>query len=256
MSTAFVQRPALHSEIRCTRFCVYPGLIAIVAGIAASFFSAHLEARDLFPPSNNTKILRKAAVLRLFPVQKEIPDIVIDLKYATADNITGHAIYPPDMPCLLHRMTLIRLKRAQKTLRRQGLRLKIWDAYRPPAAHMVLWKSSKATNYVVSPETGPSLHSYGVAVDVTLVDIEGQPLIMPTAHDEFSTAAASNYKGNNPEIRRNLKILKKAMKKAGFSTINDEWWHFINMEPQAARIIRAGQLGIQLPAGSLSSQKP
>ena len=179
---------------------------------------------------------------------------MIDLKYATADNITGHALYPPDMPCLLHRMTLDRLKRAQKSVKKKGLRLKIWDAYRPPETQLLLWKASKSSRYVVPPENGPSLHSYGVAIDVTLVHKNGAELLMPTKHDELSAAASSDYKGDNTLIRYNLDILQKAMKKAGFSTIKDEWWHFTNREPQAANVVTAKQLGIQLPSHQTSAK--
>jgi len=258
MSTAFVQHPVLRLGFLSTLHSAHPELLSVITCALISFFPASLKARDLYPLSREANILKKAAMARLFPVRKMIPDIVIDLKYASSDNITNRSLYPKDMPCLLHRMTLARLKRAQKTLRRQGLRLKIWDAYRPPEAHLILWKSSRASNYIVPPEMGPSLHSYGVAVDVTLVDREGRQLIMPTDHDEFSPAAASEYTGNNSTIRRNLDILQKAMKKAGFSTIKDEWWHFTNMEPQAARIIDAKRLGIQLPSSriALESKPP
>lgn len=251
MSTAFVQLTCTSRSVILTAFiCIF-----------ISLCSSNLNARDLFQPSPAAKILKKAAQVKLVPVHHTIPDVVIDLKYTTADNFTGRALYPPDMPCLLHRMTLNRLKRAQKTLQKQGLRLKIWDAYRPPETQLMLWKASKSSRYVVPPENGPSLHSYGVAIDVTLVDKKGQNLLMPTAHDEFSAASASDYKGDNPLIRYNLDILQKAMKKAGFSTIKDEWWHFTNMEPQAARVISAKQLGIQLPshqatAKSSNSSKP
>ncbi|MCF6313092.1 MAG: M15 family metallopeptidase [Verrucomicrobiales bacterium] len=201
-------------------------------------------------------ILNRATALNLAPVGTLIPDIVIDLKYATRDNFTSQSLYPPDMPCLLHRMTLSRLKQAQKILRKKKLRLKVWDAYRPPTVHRQLWAAAKSSTYLVPPEKGLSLHCYGVAVDVTLVDQDGQELLMPSRHDEFSSSASSTYTGPNKVILRNLKTLQKAMKKAGFSTIKDEWWHFTNMEAASAKIITAQQLGIQLPGKSTRKAKP
>jgi len=256
MSKAFVQYPVLCSALRAAPLHACRGLPLVVAWIGIGLFPRPLQARDISPDSRDHHVLEKAATLGLLPVQGNAPGIVVDLKYATPDNITTRALYPPDMPCLLHPMTLARLKRAQKTLRRQGLGLKIWDAYRPPEAHLELWQFSKASDFVVPPEKGPSLHCYGVAVDVTLIDKQGRPLMMPTGHDEFSPAAASNYTGDNPAIRRNLETLQKAMKKAGFSTINSEWWHFVNLEPQGARIIHASQLGIQLPPNPSLKAKP
>ncbi len=246
MSTAFVQ-------ISHTARWVNLPLIAC-AMFACSPYP--LKSKDLFTPSPARQILKKAARLNLVSIKSKSPDIVIDLKYASADNITGRALYPPSMPCLLHRLTMERLKRAQKILRKQGLRLKIWDAYRPPDSQWLLWMASKSSKYVVPPTKGPSLHSYGVAVDVTLVDKKGYELLMPSAHDEFSEVASSEYTGDNTLIRYNLNILQNAMKKAGFSTIKDEWWHFTNMEPQAARVIYAKQLGIQLPLSSNTAESP
>ncbi len=220
------------------------------------FFSiTSLQARNT-TTSRRLEILKKATAVNLIPVDTLIPSIAIELKYASADNFTGRTLYPADMPCLLHRMTLARLKHAQKILRRKQLSLKIWDAYRPSETHSILWQSSKESAYVVPPEKGTSLHCYGVAVDVTLVDKQGRNLLMPTAHDEFSSAASSTYTGSNPVILRNLTILQTAMKKAGFSTIKDEWWHFTNMEAAGARVITAKQLGIHLPTHQNLKAKP
>ncbi len=251
MSTAFIQHPKGCNTGKKRRQVILPALIGLITLLSFSF----LQARDS-ATIRRLEILKKATALNLAPVDTMIPGIVIELKYASLDNFTGRALYPANMPCLLHRMTLSRLKRAQKILRRQKLGLKIWDAYRPPEVHRILWKSSKDSAYVVPPEMGTSLHCYGVAVDVTLVDRQGRPLQMPTAHDEFTTAASSKYTGGNPVILRNLTILQNAMKKAGFSTINDEWWHFTNMEPAAARVISAEQLGIQLPSRKILKAKP
>ncbi len=242
MSTAFIQHPTrLLSLVVKT-----PALILVILCGMAIFAPARLAAKNTVT-MRRLEILKKATAVNLAPVDTLIPGISIELKYATSNNFTGRMLYPPDMPCLLHRMTLARLKRAQKILRKHKLGLKVWDAYRPPEVHRQLWQASKKSAYVVPPEMGTSLHCYGVAVDVTLVDREGRELAMPTAHDEFTPAAASTYSGGDPVILRNLTLLQKTMKKAGFSIINDEWWHFTNMEAAAARVISAKQLGIQLP---------
>lgn len=251
MSTAFISHPKTKRT-----FIKRRRLLLFVSFCLLGFFPAvFLQARNS-ATIRRIEILKKASAANLAPVDTLIPGIVIDLKYATPDNFTGRTLYPADIPCLLHRMTLARLKRAQKILRRKKLSLKIWDAYRPPETHSILWQSLKDSAYIVPPEMGTSLHCYGVAVDVTLVDKQGRELLMPTKHDEFSPAASSTYTGGNPVILRNLTILQKAMKKAGFSTIQDEWWHFTNMEAAAARVISAKQLGIQLPTHQNLKAKP
>lgn len=77
------------------------------------------------------------------------------------------------------------------------------------------------------PARGGSLHAYGAGVDVTLVDAKGREMPMPTDFDDFSPAAKRVYSGKDPAIETNLLTLQKAMTRAGFWTLRDEWWHFV-----------------------------
>lgn len=153
--------------------------------------------------------------------------ILVELRYATARNIAGRTLYPAGSRCIVRRDVAESLKVAQTWLRRYGYGLKIWDAYRPPAAQQVLWELSKNRAFVSSPENGRSLHTWGVAVDATLVDANGKELKMPTDFDDFSPAAAMRYRGRDPDIARNLSILQGAMARGGFIGMRTEWWHFI-----------------------------
>ncbi len=157
--------------------------------------------------------------------------IVVDLKYKTADNFTGKVIYPKHFPALLRPNTAARLAYANKLLKEQGFRIKVWDAYRPQYAQIALWEGSgKDPDYVANPYTNPSLHTHGVAVDLTMVHLNGTEARMPTKFDEFSKRAATDYFHTDPIVRRNLAILKGAMRKAGFQYIFTEWWHFVDHE--------------------------
>lgn len=176
------------------------------------------------------------------------PGIVVDLRYATTNNVAGKRLYPSGMPCLLHRSTAYKLAEAQELLRREGFGLKVWDAYRPPQAHRALWKAAPSSNYVVPPSAGLSRHCAGVAVDVTLVDSQGREMRMPTKFDSFSPEASSFYRGGDPEVRRNLERLQRAMRKAGFVTIPNEWWHFDEAGPTSLKAVPAGALGIEMPS--------
>ena len=156
------------------------------------------------------------------------PAIRIDLRYATPDNITGHALYPPGTPALVRPTTAARLARAQRYLEARHYGLKIWDAYRPLAAQMELWRRSHNGSYVANPQTGNgSLHSWGVAVDATLVDAEGKDVAMPSKFDEFTSAAKLHYNGDDPTVKFHLKLLQRAMREGGFYGMRTEWWHFI-----------------------------
>ena len=162
----------------------------------------------------------------LVDVSKIDPAIVIDLRYATARNITGHPIYPPGTICLLRRGVAEKLKAVQAYLRPLGFNLKIWDAWRPSRAQQILWDLVQNPEVVAQPSKGGSRHSWGAAVDVTLVDLIGQDVLMPTDFDDFTAAAKSEYTGTDPIVAKNLGILKKAMDAAGFEGMRDEWWHY------------------------------
>ena len=159
----------------------------------------------------------------LIDVAAAIPDAVIDLRYATADNFTGKQLYPV-AHCKLRRAVVERLERAAKTLRAVERRLVIWDCYRPTSIQEQLWKLVPDERYVANPKTG-SRHSRGAAVDVALVDRDGKPVTLPTKFDEFSAAAHRDHalKGEaGAEARR----LEAAMTGAGFVGMPTEWWHF------------------------------
>jgi zinc D-Ala-D-Ala dipeptidase len=161
-------------------------------------------------------------------VATEIPSIVIELRYATARNVTGQPIYPAKARCLVRRSVAERLKKVQAELQSQNVRLKIWDAYRPAWAQQILWDAVRNPEYVGEPARGGSLHAYGAGVDVTLVDAEGRELLMPTDFDDFTPAASCRYRGKNPVIGANLRTLQRAMSRAGFWVLRDEWWHFVS----------------------------
>ncbi|MCE9611744.1 MAG: M15 family metallopeptidase [Chthoniobacter sp.] len=161
-------------------------------------------------------------------VAQVCPTIVIELRYATARNVTGKPIYPANARCLVRRSVAERLKKAQEELQTLKLRLKIWDAYRPAWAQQVLWDAIKNPEYVGEPSRGGSLHTFGAGVDVTLVDARGRELKMPTDFDDFTPAASTRYRGTDPVIATNLHTLQRAMSQAGFWVLRDEWWHFVS----------------------------
>src|SRR5688572_8264129 len=136
------------------------------------------------------------------------PGVVIELRYATPRNLTGACIYSPDAGCFLRRSVASRLNRAQEWLRQDGLRLKIWDAYRPAWAQAILWQAIQNREVISDPGKGGSLHTRGACVDVTLVDQYGRELRMPTDFDDFTIYAASRYRGTDPLVARNLKLLQ------------------------------------------------
>ena len=163
----------------------------------------------------------------LVDIREVDPSIAIELRYAGPHNIAGRALYQRGTPPLVHPEVAKRLSLAQKSLRRYGYSLKIWDAYRPRQVQIELWKASHNNDYVADPSAGAgSLHSWGLAVDATLADDYHRPVPMPTDFDDFSPAAMWKYTGNDPFIREHLFMLQTAMRDAGFYGLRSEWWHF------------------------------
>jgi D-alanyl-D-alanine dipeptidase len=153
--------------------------------------------------------------------------IVIDLRYASAKNVAHRPLSPPGTPALVRAGVAQRLKIVQDYLRKKGYGLKIWDAYRPQSTQEKLWQTTHNRSYVSDPNEGRgSMHIRGAAVDATLVDAEGRDVPMPTDFDNFTPAALLEYKGSDPIVRGNLKLLQKAMAHGGFYGLRTEWWHF------------------------------
>lgn len=152
--------------------------------------------------------------------------IVIDLRYASANNVAHRSLYPPGTPALVRASVAKRLVVAQEYLRKKGYGLKIWDAYRPQSAQEQLWRLTQNRSFVADPKEGRGMHVRGAAVDATLVDAEGRDVPMPTDFDSFTEAALLEYKGRDSIVRANLKLLQKAMAHGGFYGLRTEWWHF------------------------------
>jgi len=163
------------------------------------------------------------------PVQSFIPDILVELKYASEGNFTGQRIYS-FQSVFLRYGTVRKLLLARDILRTQGLGLKLWDGYRPVSAQFALWEVCPDPRYVANPETGFSSHSRGNTVDITLVDEAGQELTMPTGFDNFSALADRDYSDCTPEAAENARLLEQIMEKHGFKPYKAEWWHFTDTD--------------------------
>ena len=165
--------------------------------------------------------------LELVNIKSIAPSIVVELRYAGTHNAMHRALYPPSMPALVRPRVAQQLAGAQNFLRSYKHGLKIWDAYRPKSVQSQLWQFAHDQLYVADPNNGVgSMHTWGVAVDATLVDAWGRSVSMPTDFDEFTPAAMLHYQGVDPVVRSHLKLLQRAMGRNGFYGQHTEWWHF------------------------------
>lgn len=154
-----------------------------------------------------------------------IPTARQELFYATENNFTGQKIYE-FVEVYLRYGTVKKLMAVSEELAQQGLYIKIWDGFRPVSAQFKLWEICPNSTYVANPNKGFSNHSRGNAVDLTLVDANGQELEMPTEFDDFSGKAARDYSNCSETAAANAKLLEDTMQKHGFQGYYGEWWHF------------------------------
>ena len=151
------------------------------------------------------------------------PQILLDIRYATAQNFTGQAVYK-SARCFLLKNCAERLDRVQKKLEKKGLGLKVFDGYRPLSVQKIFWNLVPDPRYVADPADG-SRHNRGASVDLTLVK-NGAEVVMPTEFDDFSEKAAHSYPNASKEANENRITLLKAMEDEGFISYEGEWWHY------------------------------
>ena len=166
-----------------------------------------------------------------------IDGIGVELRYATANNFVGRDLYSPIDCAWLHRNAAEGLEKSVAWLKQQRpeLRPLVLDALRPQRVQEQLWEALQGTDllgYLANPVRG-SIHSFGMAVDITLVDSNGQELDMGTPFDDLTERShpalesAMLLRGElNATQIGNRQLLRDAMVQGGFKGINSEWWHF------------------------------
>ncbi|MBI2241574.1 MAG: D-alanyl-D-alanine dipeptidase [Magnetospirillum gryphiswaldense] len=165
-------------------------------------------------------------MIPLVRVTPDSHDVIIDLLYATADNFTQKPVYAAQAGCFLNAEAERLLCRTLELVRPLGLKLKIFDAFRPAEAQWVLWNHTPDPGFLADPRRG-SPHSMGAAIDLTLVDREsGAELDMGTAFDEFTPRSHHGNQDISAAAQRNRHLLMGVMTTAGWDFYRNEWWHY------------------------------
>jgi zinc D-Ala-D-Ala dipeptidase len=189
-----------------------------LAALALSVFAAPVADAD---PTT-------AADAGFVDITTVIPDAVVDLKYATADNFVGKPLYPADARCLVHQSLAPGLAKAAEAFRTRGAKLVFWDCYRPHAVQVEMFDAVPDPNWVARPGTSARSHESGRSVDVTLADAHyGWLIDMGTGFDDFSAKAkAFATDGVTADRQANRKWLRDGMAAGGLTVYSGEWWHF------------------------------
>ena len=176
-------------------------------------------------------------------VYSVIDDASYDMRYYSPNNFTGNRINGYNAPiAYMTKEGVNALAIAANDLRNKGYRLLIWDTYRPQKAvdNFVVWinnpndtgdkdfypdlqKSDLVKGGYIATK---SSHTRGSTVDLTLIKKDGSFVDMGGTFDLFSEISHPDYKKLTREQKKNRKILRDAMLKAGFEGIDSEWWHF------------------------------
>lgn len=185
--------------------------------------------------------------LGLINIAEADSSIVVDLMYTRADNFTGEVLYEDLHEAYLHPEAMESLSKAQRILKEShpGYSLIVYDAARPMSVQQKMWDVVKGTSkyiYVSNPSHGGGLHNYGLAVDISILDEEGNPLPMGTPVDHLGQEAHITEEarlvaqGKITETeRKNRLLLRQVMKEAGFRPLPSEWWHFNRVSRQTAK---------------------
>ena len=173
---------------------------------------------------------------------------IVDLMYAGFENMTLCPVYERigfGNRAFVRKEMLKKLEKLTPFLRRQRLKLKICDAYRPPIAHEMLHDIVPIPGFFAS-SCQRSLHCRGAAIDCCLCYEDGRELIYPTRIDAYEKQYAEQLMSGNeetftlhlqkarhdyqnpdmPNEIANRKQLKKLMESIGLESIPNEWWHY------------------------------
>lgn len=171
---------------------------------------------------------------------KEIDStLAVFLKYATTDNFLHKNMYGDLKNCYLQKDVAHKLANAQRLLKQKFpfYSLIVYDCARPTSIQKLMWDEIQVPahlkdKYVSNPDVG-SLHNYGCAVDLSIINENGWEMDMGTPYDFFGELAhpiaeERMLKEGKLTWRQleNRKLLREVMVKSGFTTITTEWWHF------------------------------
>jgi D-alanyl-D-alanine dipeptidase len=166
-----------------------------------------------------------------------IDGVRVELRYATPGNFVGADMYSPFDCAWIHRDGAQRLREAVTLLRarRGDHSLLVLDALRPQRVQERMWaalEGTSLTDYLADPKRG-SIHSFGMAVDITIVDAQGRELDMGTPFDDLTELSHPALEDQWLEAGKleaaqieNRKLLRAVMIGSGWRGISREWWHF------------------------------
>jgi D-alanyl-D-alanine dipeptidase len=199
--------------------------------------------------SDSSEIEKVFALLKLTNIHEIDSSIQVDLRYASTNNFLDINLYGSINKAYLQKEVAVKLAKAQQLLKDTlpDYSLIILDATRPQSIQQKMWDEIKVpanqkSKYLSNPKYG-SLHNFGAAVDVSIIDEKGKLIDMATPFDSFEKLAYPFYEDKflksgalSQEQFNNRQLLRNIMKEAGFMPITTEWWHFNSCYRKEAKV--------------------
>lgn len=198
---------------------------------------AEIAKRDSVQKQKSDSVL---LLNNLVDVQSIDPTIQVELKYTTSDNFMKRVLYQHIKHAYLQKDVAERLALCQQDLKtiHPNYSLLIYDAVRPVSVQQAMWNAldsipvAERGKFVSNPRN-KSMHNFGAAVDITIVNENGIPLDMGAGYDDIRKIAYPSMEWKyiasgelSTEHIENRKLLRKILSGRGFRNIPTEWWHF------------------------------
>ena len=226
---------ACHREESSMRMKSVSGNEASISSSSSS--KEGVEVKELPEPS--CELERSAQEAGLIPLKKVVKDVEVDLRYSSTRNFVGKDLYGEFDRCYVLPEVAKKLQVAQLVLkgRYPSYRFIVYDGVRPVSVQHEMWNTldipvEEKRKFLATPDSR-SMHNYGAAVDLSIVDRNGEPLDMGTPYDHRGEKAYPRKEEEllekgvlTKEQVENRRLLRDVMEKAGFNSIPTEWWHF------------------------------
>lgn len=157
-------------------------------------------------------------------------DLVVSMQLSTSETTIGEPFYNTNL-CMVQYDLIPMIQKAVELLEKDGYRMVIYDAYRPTSVQQRWFDVVRVHKWVADPSIGMGgVHDRGTALDISIIDMDGNLVEMPTPMHTFTEEAARNSPTMTQTARSNMNYLLDIMTECGFAHINSEWWHFQDVD--------------------------
>ncbi len=188
-------------------------------------------------PEGGASLKTKCLKIGYLPLKERIPTIQENLAYSGSNNFLKEDLYGDFDVAFLAGEVSEMLARAHQNLKKKypNLEFIIFDGARPTRIQEIMWnyvKDTELRDFVADPIEG-SVHNFGAAIDLSLIDSSGKILDMGTEFDYFGELAEpiaeekllEEKKLNQLQVENRI-ILRSVLESEGFKVRYNEWWHF------------------------------